>query len=148
MASEKPGVHEGTPMYWGASGSRGSRRSSLNMSRSLRDVGTNIRDMSASMRSNWGLMGMSDNPLERSSASRHDNAMDDEEALKWAALQKLPTYDRVRTSVFHKGTGNVQQIDVRDLSPLDKAELIDNLLKETENENNMILTKMRKRLDK
>ena len=74
--------------------------------------------------------------------------MDDEEALKWAALERLPTVDRVYTSVIHGSGGGVEQVDVRDLSPLEKQELLDKLLKAAENETGQILRKMRKRLDK
>jgi len=36
----------------------------------------------------------------RSFSRRSIHAEDDEEALKWAALEKLPTYDRLRKSVL------------------------------------------------
>jgi len=75
--------------------------------------------------------------------------MDDEEALKWAAVERLPTYDRVRTSVFYdKATGGVKQVDVRQMSPLETTELLDKLMAEAQDENNLFLLKMRKRLDK
>lgn len=38
-----------------------------------------------------------DDPFQRA-ASRHDQ--DDEENLRWAALEKLPTYDRMRRAVL------------------------------------------------
>ena len=101
------------------------------------------------VRGSWGLRGMMDNPLERASASRRQDAMDDEEALKWAAVERLPTYDRVRTSVFHDvSTGSVKQVDVRQLTPLETNELLNKLMAEAQDENNVFLQKMRKRLDK
>lgn len=100
-------------------------------------------------RAGWGLRGMVDNPLERASASRREDAMDDEEALKWAAVERLPTYDRVRTSIFHDAsTGRMKQVDVRELTPLETTELLDKLMAEAQDENNVFLQKMRKRLDK
>jgi hypothetical protein len=47
-----------------------------------------------------GLQPDTDDPFRRSSASssrRHD---DDEENLRWAALEKLPTYDRMRRAIL------------------------------------------------
>ena len=97
----------------------------------------------------WGLRGMADNPLERASASRREDGLDDEEALKWAAVERLPTYDRVRTSVFHDAsTGSVKQVDVRELTPLETTELVNKLMAEAQDESNLLLQKMRKRLDK
>jgi hypothetical protein len=103
----------------------------------------------SAVRGSWGLRGLIDNPLERASASRREDGMDDEEALKWAAVERLPTYDRVRTSVFHDAsTGTVKQVDVRELTPLETAELLNKLTAEAQDENNIFLQKMRKRLDK
>lgn len=156
MASEKraevaPADHGADPaLQWSvASGSRrlsqsGSRRQ-LSYSHS---VGNSIRSLSANVGGTWGLIGMVDNPLERRSNAHNDDVMDDEEALKWAAVERLPTYDRVRTSVFHKASGSVKQVDVRELSPLETSELLDKLMRETQDENNILLLKMRKRLDK
>jgi hypothetical protein len=111
-------------------------------------MGQSIRSLSRNVGGTWGLTGMADNPLERASFSRQDDAMDDEEALKWAAIERLPTYDRVRTSVLHKASGSVRQVDVRDLTPLETNELLDKLMQETQDENDVLLMKMRKRVDK
>ncbi|CAM0942737.1 unnamed protein product [Alopecurus aequalis] len=45
-----------------------------------------------------GLQPETDDPFRRGSA-RHDNVDSDEENLRWAALEKLPTYDRMRRAV-------------------------------------------------
>jgi ABC-type multidrug transport system ATPase subunit len=104
---------------------------------------------------NWTRMipGVLDNPLERAVAASSSRggaaAMDDEEALRWAAMERLPTYDRVRTSVVHdQDTGSVKQIDVRQMSPLETSELLDKLMAQAQDETNTLLLKMRKRLDK
>ncbi|KAM0856563.1 hypothetical protein ACQ4PT_045746 [Festuca glaucescens] len=66
--------------------------------RSSRSWGSN---MSSSIRhQTMGLQPDTDDPFRRSSASssrRHD---DDEENLRWAALEKLPTYDRMRRAIL------------------------------------------------
>lgn len=123
------------------------RRLSQNGSRRIAHVAQGIAGNA--VRGSWGLRGMIDNPLERASTSRHEDGMDDEEALKWAAVERLPTYDRVRTSVFHDAsTGRVKQVDVRELTPLETTELVNKLMAEAQDENNVFLQKMRKRLDK
>jgi hypothetical protein len=139
----------GTAIPWIGGGSvRGSTRRGSGvapgglMSRSL-------REFSGSLRANWELLGGQDNPLARSSVSRREDAQDDEEALKWAALESLPTYDRLRTSVFfNSDTGNKDPVDVRLLTAADRRQLLDSLLKSSEDENQQILVKMRNRLQK
>jgi hypothetical protein len=90
--------------------------------------------------------GFGTNPLE--SASRQSNHDYDEEALRWAALEKLPTYDRIRTSVFQKHTGSVRQVDVKDLSMTDFQHLLEKVHRNQEDENEQLVFKMRKRLDR
>jgi hypothetical protein len=150
MESEKgDGGEAGPEAYWSAAS--GSRRLSQSGSRRLsysQSVGNGIRSLSATVGGAWGLIGVVDNPLERASNARREDAMDDEEALKWAAVERLPTYDRVRTSIFHKASGSVRQVDVRDLSPLETSELLNKLMQESQDENDLLLLKMRRRLDK
>jgi len=139
----------GTAIPWVGGGSvRGStRRGSGVASGGL--MSRSLREFSGSLRANWELLGGQDNPLARSSVSRREDAQDDEEALKWAALESLPTYDRLRTSVFfNSATGNKDPVDVRLLTAADRRQLLDSLLKSNEDENQQILVKMRNRLHK
>jgi hypothetical protein len=91
---------------------------------------------------NWSALTGVDN------ASRRNMANDDEEALKWAALERLPTYERVRNTLFQKASGGIDQIDVRNLSLLERQYLVDKLLKVTERDNERFLNKLRRRIDK
>lgn len=91
---------------------------------------------------NWSALTGVDN------ASRRNVANDDEEALKWAALERLPTYERVRNTLFTKASGGIDQIDVRNLSLLERQYLVDKLLKVTERDNEKFLNKLRRRIDK
>lgn len=90
--------------------------------------------------------GFGTNPLE--AASRQSNHAYDEEALKWAALEKLPTYDRIRTSVFQQHTGSVKQVDVKDLSMADFQHLLQKVHRNQDDEDDQLIVKMRKRLDR
>lgn len=113
------------------------------------------RSMSRTIRQNpsirsWSSRGP-DNVFTRSLRSRRDTEDDDEEALKWAALEKLPTYDRLRTSIlksFEGGKVITQEIDVRNLGMVERQMLIEKLLKVTEEDNERFLIKLRNRIDK
>lgn len=92
-----------------------------------------------------------ENVFSRSSTQR--NQEDDEEALKWAALQKLPTYDRMRTAIMKNigADGKASQdemIDVRHLSYEDRQAIISKLLRVTEEDNERFLQKFRERIDR
>ena len=52
---------------------------------------------------------------------------DDEEALRWAALEKLPTYDRARTAVLAMPEGDLRQVNVQKLDPQERHALLQRL---------------------
>ena len=92
-----------------------------------------------------------ENVFSRSSTQR--NQEDDEEALKWAALQKLPTYDRMRTAIMKNIgadgiTTSQEEIDVRHLSYEDRQQIISKLLRVTDEDNERFLLKFRERIDR
>nr|PNR44019.1 hypothetical protein PHYPA_016402 [Physcomitrium patens] len=63
---------------------------------------------------------------------RHEEAEHDEEALKWAALEKLPTYDRLQTTILQKNLGSRvvhEEVDVSKIGYDKRREIIDNLLR-------------------
>lgn len=92
--------------------------------------------------------GFGTNPLEAAARQSNNHAYDDEEALRWAALEKLPTYDRIRTSVFQKHSGSVRQVDVKDLSMADFQHLLQKVHRNQDAEDEQLIVKMRKRLDR
>ncbi|KAL6655738.1 hypothetical protein ACP70R_006564 [Stipagrostis hirtigluma subsp. patula] len=68
--------------------------------------------------------------LSRSSLSRgdvHGGEDDDEEALRWAALERLPTYDRARTAVLAMPEGEVREVNVQKLGPQERHALLQRL---------------------
>lgn len=73
---------------------------------------------------------------------------DDEEALKWAALEKLPTYNRVRKGILTDIGGPAREIDVDKLGFEDKKELLERLVKTAEEDNEKFLLKLRQRIDR
>ncbi|PIA65301.1 hypothetical protein AQUCO_00100641v1 [Aquilegia coerulea] len=56
----------------------------------------------------------SENLFSRSNSFREDGG-DEEEALRWAALERLPTYDRVRRGIFKNVVGDFSEIEVSNL---------------------------------
>ncbi|CAN6205557.1 unnamed protein product [Urochloa humidicola] len=120
------------------SGSRRSWLSASSISRSLRMAG-----------------GDPDDPFHRSAASRDEG--DDEENLRWAALEKLPTYDRMRRGIIRKaleegGDGaatklTAGEVDVANLDPHEGRELMERVFKAVEDDNERLLRRFRDRLD-
>lgn len=89
--------------------------------------------------------------------SRRNSRVDeDEEALRWAAIEKLPTYDRLRTSIMqsfvdHELVGKKvehREVDVTKLDMNDRQKFIDVLFKVAEEDNERFLKKFRNRIDK
>ncbi|KAL6964588.1 drug-responsive transcription factor pdr3 [Sarracenia purpurea var. burkii] len=98
-----------------------------------------------------------------SSIKDHDDPDEDYEefALQWAAIERLPTFERLRSSLFHENNGNpsrsvddnvkekVRRVtDVTKIGALERHMFIDKLIKHIEDDNLRLLQKLRKRIDK
>lgn len=121
------------------------RRTSRSLSRSVSKAAAS-----------WGVEGEVFGSMRRRSSRA---AEEDEEALRWAALEKLPTYDRLRTTIMKNYAQNTtsrnqaplplhKEIDVRNLGINDKQQFIDRLFKVAEEDNERFLRKLRDRVDK
>ncbi|OAY77982.1 ABC transporter G family member 37, partial [Ananas comosus] len=80
--------------------------------------------------------------------SRSSREEDDEEALKWAALEKLPTYDRVRRAILALPEGERREIDVAELGFQEKKALLERLVRVAEEDNERFLLKLKDRIDR
>ncbi|KAJ7568416.1 hypothetical protein O6H91_01G032000 [Diphasiastrum complanatum] len=63
---------------------------------------------------------------------------DDEEALQWAALEKLPTYDRLRTALLKdavKGGKGQVEVDITKLGYSERQKIVGNIFKVAEEDN-------------
>ncbi|KAI3947486.1 hypothetical protein MKX01_028391 [Papaver californicum] len=102
---------------------------------------------STSMREVWTGPGDQHHTSQR----RHHHE-EDEEELVWAAIERLPTYDRVRksvlSSVMDNGRIRHSEIDVAKLGLLDKTQLMDSILKVVEEDNEKFLQRLRNRIDR
>ena len=80
-----------------------------------------------------------------SKSSRED---DDEETLKWAALQKLPTYNRLTKGLLTTQQGETSEIDVHHLGLKERRSLIERLVNVPEEDHEKFLYKLKDRLDR
>ena len=80
--------------------------------------------------------------------SRSSREEDDEEALKWAALEKLPTYNRLRKGILTTSRGEANEVDVYNLGLQERQRLIDKLVKVTDVDNEKFMLKLRYRFDR
>ncbi|XP_060212522.1 pleiotropic drug resistance protein 2-like [Lycium barbarum] len=77
---------------------------------------------------------------------------DDEDELKLAAIERLPTYDRVRKGILKQtlDDGKIvdQEVDVTNLGLQDKKQLMESILKIVEEDNERFLLRLRDRTDR
>ncbi|XP_022777146.1 pleiotropic drug resistance protein 1-like [Durio zibethinus] len=73
---------------------------------------------------------------------------DDEEALKWAAIERLPTFARVRKGLLTTSNGETSEVDISKLGYEERKNLMGRLIKDTEEDNESFLLKHRQRLDR
>ncbi|KAF3943654.1 hypothetical protein CMV_029807 [Castanea mollissima] len=79
---------------------------------------------------------------------------EDEEELRWAAIERLPTYDRLRkgtpmlTQVLANGKVVHDEVDVTNLGMQDKKLLMESFLKVAEEDNEKFLRRLRDRTDR
>lgn len=80
--------------------------------------------------------------------SRSSRDEDDEEALRWAALERLPTYNRVRRAILASPSGGLKEVDVENLGVHEKKELLERLVRVAEEDNERFLLKLKDRIDR
>ncbi|XP_060167398.1 LOW QUALITY PROTEIN: pleiotropic drug resistance protein 3-like [Lycium barbarum] len=115
----------------------------MDLSEIGRSLRSSFRRQSSSFRSNSAL-----------SASEKDDVVDEENMLAWAAIERLPTFDRLRSSVFEEINGNEANVktkrvtDVTKLGAVERHVFIEKMIKHIEHDNLQMLHKIRKRIDK
>ncbi|KAF7139271.1 hypothetical protein RHSIM_Rhsim07G0220600 [Rhododendron simsii] len=73
---------------------------------------------------------------------------DDEEALKWAAIEKLPSYLRIARGILTEEECPPREIEIKSLGLLEKRKLLERLLKVAEEDNEKFLIKLKERIDR
>ncbi|PRQ53699.1 putative ABC transporter, P-loop containing nucleoside triphosphate hydrolase [Rosa chinensis] len=110
-----------------------------------RSVRTSFREHASSFRSTADVRSIKKNE-------------DDEVELQWAAIERLPTFERIRTSLFDcskdekedeaSNKSKMAQIDVSKLGSMERHVVIQKLIKEIEGDNHRLLQKLRERIDR
>ncbi|KAK4798053.1 hypothetical protein SAY86_030379 [Trapa natans] len=80
--------------------------------------------------------------------SRSSRDEDDEEALRWAALEKLPTFDRLRKGILTASHGAGNEIDIQSLGFKERRTIIERLVKVAEEDNERFLLKLKDRIER
>ncbi|KAK4265147.1 hypothetical protein QN277_026234 [Acacia crassicarpa] len=86
------------------------------------------------------------NAFARSTSLRVD--LDDEEALRWAALERLPTYSRARRGLFKDLTGETKEVDVTELEEQERILVLERLANSLGDDPEKFFDQMRSRFDK
>ncbi|XP_044471916.1 ABC transporter G family member 32-like isoform X2 [Mangifera indica] len=86
-----------------------------------------------------------ENVFARTSSFREDG--EDEEALRWAALERLPTYTRVRRGIFKDVVGHSKEVDVSELEAQELKLVLERLVNSVEDDPERFFDRMRKRFD-
>lgn len=80
--------------------------------------------------------------------SRSSVEVDDEEALKWAALERLPTNLRIRRGILTGDEGKYREIDIKNLGLVERRNLVERLLEIAEEGNEKFLLKLKERIQR
>lgn len=112
-------------------------------------IGADDSGVTSSSRRSWISSSFRDptDVFRRSTAAEED----DEENLKWAALEKLPTYDRMRKGILQQyaDDGKVinSEVDLNKLGIQERKILVDRILKIVEEDNERFLKRLRDRFN-
>ncbi|KAG0492944.1 hypothetical protein HPP92_006342 [Vanilla planifolia] len=105
----------------------------------------------ASIRGSMRSMSRSVSAWRTTSAAfgRPGSEEDDEEALKWAALERLPTYERMRRGILAGADGGeAREVDVQGLGIRERKNLLEKLVKTAEEDNENFVRKLRDRMER
>ncbi|XP_030526426.1 pleiotropic drug resistance protein 1-like [Rhodamnia argentea] len=112
------------------------------------DVYRASKSLRASSSGMWRNSRM-DEVFSRSLSRRGDEDDDDEEeALKWAALERLPTFDRLRKGILTASHGRADEVDILNLGFQERKKLVERLVRVTDEDNESFLLKLKNRIDR
>ncbi|XP_058191660.1 pleiotropic drug resistance protein 3-like isoform X2 [Rhododendron vialii] len=115
-------------------------------------LGIEVAEIGKSLRSSLRCPTSSFRSSSRLTSIKDD--VDDECALQWAEIDRLPTFERLRSSLFDDSDGNKVDVprkrivDVTTLGALERHMFVEKLIKHIENDNLRLLQKMRSKIDK
>lgn len=80
-----------------------------------------------------------------SQSSRNE---DDEEVLKWAALERQPTYNRIRKGILSGVAGELKEVSIKDLGYQERKNLLERLISVGEKDIENFLLKLKDRIER
>lgn len=91
--------------------------------------------------------------LSRRSHSDIDIDIDDEEFLRWEAIQKLPSFQRLQSAVLLEesttgGEAVKKQVNLRTITAQQRLALVERALNTRDQDNEILLKKLRERIDR
>nr|Q2PCF1.1 RecName: Full=Pleiotropic drug resistance protein 2; AltName: Full=NpPDR2 [Nicotiana plumbaginifolia]CAH40786.1 PDR-like ABC transporter [Nicotiana plumbaginifolia] len=96
--------------------------------------------------------GSSDVFMKNYSTRWREMAEEEEKELKWAAIDRLPTYNRLRKGMMKEVMSNGRvvhhEVDMTKLGNQDKKVLMESILKVVEDDNEQFLRRLRNRTDR
>ncbi|XP_027162642.1 pleiotropic drug resistance protein 3-like isoform X1 [Coffea eugenioides] len=118
----------------------------------VESLGIELSELGRSLRESFHTSNASFRSISALSNGKDDDT-DEELALQWAAIDKLPTFKRMKSPVFDEDSGNEADakrrrvIDVTKLGALERHLFIEKLIRHVEHDNFKLLQKIRKRID-
>lgn len=115
-----------------------------------------LAEIGRSIRSSFRSHASSFRSATTVNAGDNDVVGDEEHDLQWAAVERLPTFERITSALFDeydgtsaKGDGKgTRVVDVTKLGAQERRVFIEKLIKHIENDNLQLLQKIRRRIDK
>ncbi|XP_023526832.1 pleiotropic drug resistance protein 2-like [Cucurbita pepo subsp. pepo] len=106
----------------------------------------------ASSRRSWASVSVGEVWQSQADVFTRSGRMDDEEELRWAAIERLPTYDRMRKGmlrqVLENGSVVHEEVDVTALGFQERKRLMESVVKVVEEDNEKFLRRIRERSDR
>ncbi|PQQ21430.1 pleiotropic drug resistance protein 2-like [Prunus yedoensis var. nudiflora] len=100
----------------------------------------------------WRTISLKDMWNEQPDVFKRSGAAEEEEELKWAAIERLPTFERMRKGMMRQvmsdGREVHDEVDLTKLRTEDKKQLMDSILKVVEDDNEKFLKRLRDRTDR
>ena len=119
----------------------------------MAELTRNIESLNANLSSSIRGQASSFRSLSSVDSAREND--DDEVQLQWAAIERLPTFERLRSSLYDQGNSGESReakgkrlVDVTKLGAMERHLFIEKLMQNVEEDHRRLLEIMRERIKK